>query len=174
MKALPESRMIFLIRDPRDVVASSLDAHRKGSRPSKRRRTKRLELLENSTQADERPDAFVRAQARTYLQDIELTRQAYEPHKGHKVLVRYEDLRADTLGTMKRLYSTLKILVDEGDLARAVEKHAWENIPEDEKGPGKIRRKASPGGWREDLTPRQVEIVERETADLLDRFYNIN
>lgn len=87
MKALPESRMIVLVRDPRDVAASSLDAHRKGSRPSKQRRMKRPELLEQNTQADERPDAFVRTQAKTYRQDIELTRQAYEAHIGHKILV---------------------------------------------------------------------------------------
>ena len=31
MEALPESRMIFLIRDPRDVAASHVDSSRKGS-----------------------------------------------------------------------------------------------------------------------------------------------
>ena len=41
-----------------------------------------------------------------------------------------------------------------------VEKHSWENIPEEEKGEGKFYRKATPGGWREDLTPGQVEMVE--------------
>src|SRR3712207_6950789 len=30
MEALPESRMILLVRDPRDVAASSIDARRKG------------------------------------------------------------------------------------------------------------------------------------------------
>ncbi len=47
MKA-PESRIVFLIRDPRDVAASALDAHGKGSRPSEWRRTKRPELFETS------------------------------------------------------------------------------------------------------------------------------
>ena len=171
MKALPESRMIFLIRDPRDVVASSLDAHGKGSRPSERRRTKRPELFEKSTKADRKPDAFIKGQAKTYLQDIEFTRQAYEAHDGRKVLVRYEDLRADTPATMKHIYSTLEIPVQEDELVRVVEKFSWENIPEDEKGPGTLRRKATPGGWREDLTPEQIEIVERETARILDEFY---
>jgi hypothetical protein len=98
-------------------------------------------------------------------------RDAYEAHKGPKVLIRYEELRDDTLGTMERLYSTLRIEVGEEDLARAVDKHAWENIPENEKGQGKFYRKAKPGGWREDLTPAQVEIVEQVSAPLLKEFY---
>ena len=174
MKALPESRMIFLVRDARDVVASRLDAHRKGSRPSKRRTMKQPELFEKNTQADKRPEAFVKGQAKSYAQDIKLTKQAYGAHKGRKVLVRYEDLRADTLRTMKRIYSALEIPVDDAELAQAVKKHAWENIPEAEKGSGKIRRKATPGGWREDLTPKQIEIVEKETAQILDEFYAKN
>jgi len=171
MKALPESRMVFLVRDPRDVMASTLDAHKKGSRPSERRRAKRPELFEKDTEADKNPDDFIKAQAITYLRDIELSKRAYDAHEGRKVLVRYEELRADTLGTMKRIYSSLEIPVGEADLVKAIERYAWENIPEEEKGPGKIRRKASPGGWREDLTPEQIAIVEEEAAPILDRFY---
>jgi hypothetical protein len=52
-----------------------------------------------------------------------------------------------------------------------VEKNAWENIPEDLKGGGKFFRKASPGGWREDLTPEQAEMVEKITAPVLAEFY---
>ena len=86
-------------------------------------------------------------------------------------MVRYEDLRADTLGTMRRIYSSLGIEVDETELSGAVEKHSWENVPEEEKGEGKFHRKATPGGWRDDLTPEQAEIVERVTAPLLKEFY---
>lgn len=159
MEALPESRMVFLIRDPRDVVASTLHT------PFARNTPERMK------KAAEQPEEFVRVRAKTYLRDISRTKQAYEAHEGRKVLVRYEDLKADTLGTMKRLYSALEIPVDEGELARAVEKCAWENIPEDEKGPGTVRRRGTSGGWREDLTPEQVEIVERITAPILDEFY---
>jgi Sulfotransferase domain len=166
MEALPESRMIFLIRDPRDVVASSMDARSEGSWPSERREAQR-----RTSKRDRNPNVYVRMRANSYVQQIEKTRQAYRAHGGRKVLVRYEDLRADTLETMKRIYSTLEIPVEEAELARSVEKNSWENIPEEEKGEGKKRRKAKPGGWREDLSARQVEIVEDITAPLLNEFY---
>ena len=167
-EAMPASRVVFLVRDPRDVAASGLDAARKGSwqyENAADRGWKREAL------ADNQPDVWVRRRAQNYVRHAGKARDAYEAHKGPKVLIRYEELRDDTLGTMERLYSTLRIEVGEEDLARAVDKHAWENIPENEKGQGKFYRKAKPGGWREDLTPAQVEIVEQVSAPLLKEFY---
>jgi hypothetical protein len=167
MEALPESRMIFLIRDPRDVVASSMDARSEGSWLSERREAQRS----TSTKQTRNPNVYVRMRANSYVQQIEKTRQAYRAHGGRKVMVRYEDLRADTLQTMKRIYSELEMPVQETELARSVEKNSWEKIPSEQKGEGKKRRKAKPGNWREDLTARQVEIVEDITAPLLREFY---
>ena len=168
MEALPESRMIFLIRDPRDVVASRLDSARKGSYLYERRIK---EGAGRTAMFDMEADDLVESTATRYLQNVGNVKEAYEAHEGRKVLVRYEDLRSETFETMKRIYSTLEIPVDEGELTRAVEKHSWEAIPEEEKGEGKFRRKAAPGGWREDLTPEQAETVERITAPLLKEFY---
>jgi hypothetical protein len=113
----------------------------------------------------------VERRAKLYLRDVGSAREAYEAHQGPKALIKYEDLRADALATLKLLYSALGIPVDEAELARAVEKHSWENIPQEEKGEGKFYRKASPGSWREDLTPEQVQIVESITAPVLEEFY---
>jgi hypothetical protein len=164
MEALPESRMIFLVRDPRDAVASALDAHREDSWAHRRVERQR-------STPDEDPDTYVQSRSEGYLSDIQHVKQAYEAHEGRKVLVRYEDLRADTFAEMKRIYSELAIPVDEGDLAEAVGKHDWSNVPEEQKGPGKIRRKAAPGSFREDLTPEQVEVVEDVCAPILREFY---
>jgi hypothetical protein len=169
MEALPESRMIFLIRDPRDVVASSMDARSEGTWTADLMRKGGKE--KPPSLAESKPDAFVKRQARRYVRDVGNAKKAYDRHMRHKVLVRYEDLRADTLETMKRIYSALEIPVEEAELARAIEKNSWEKIPEEEKGKGKKRRKAKPGGWREDLTARQVEIVEEITEPLLNEFY---
>ena len=166
-EAMPASHVIFLVRDPRDVAASGLDAARKGSwqyENAADRGWKREAL------ADNQPDVWVRRRAQNYVRHAGKARDAYEAHQGPKVLIRYEELRDDTLGTMERLYSTLGIEVRSEELARAVEKNAWENIPENEKGQGKFYRRAKPGGWREDLTPGQVEIVEQVSAPLLKEF----
>jgi len=167
-EAMPASRVIFLVRDPRDVAASGLDAARKGSwqyENAADRGWKREAL------ADNQPDVWVRRRAQNYVRHAGKAKEAYEAHKGPKALVRYEELRDDTLVTMERLYTTLGIEVGGADLVRAVDKHFWENIPEKEKGQGKFYRKATPGGWREDLTPDQVAIVEQVSAPLLKEFY---
>jgi hypothetical protein len=178
IEALPESCMIFLIRDPRDVVASSIDASRKGGwayelRGNRKRREamdgERRDALARKTTT--RLDRYVKNRANMYLQYVGNSKEAYEAHRGPKALVRYEGLRTDTLATMRRIYSELEIPLDEEELAQAVEKHSWENIPEEEKGEGKFKRKAKPGGWREDLTPEQARMVEEITAPLLKEFY---
>ena len=167
MEALPESRMILLVRDPRDVVASVLDAATEGGwlYESRERKTNA------SRKTDRRPNAFVRERANVYRRGVESAWRAYDAHRGPKVLVRYEDLRADTMNEMRRIYAVLGIAVEDEDLRRAVEKHSWENVPDREKGRGKFYRRGTSGGWKEDLTPRQVEMVEKTTASLLERFY---
>jgi len=165
-EAFPESRMILLVRDPRDVVSSAMAAQRRGSWGDQWRANGGGDSL-----ADTDPDEFARQWANMYTVSLGNAREAYEAHKGPKAVVRYEDLRADTLKTMRRLYSTLGIPVGEGELVGVVERHAWENVPENKKGPDKPHRKATPGGWKEDLTPGQARIVEELTVPILDEFY---
>ena len=170
MESLPESRMILLVRDPRDVVASILDGARQGGWIHQ---WKEKDGVSGRTtpSSEEGPDAYARQLAEKYLREVGCAKRAYDSHKGRKVLVKYEALRVDTLETMRLIYSTLEIPVDGEELEQAVAAHAWENIPEKNKGEGKFTRKATPGGWRVDLTPEQAQLVEEKTAPLLKEFY---
>ncbi len=172
-EAIPESRLILLLRDPRDTLASWVAAHKKGNWLYEwTGRGRRRDAWGTTERGQEGMNEFVRKTAGRFARNVMGARQAYEAHEGHKVLVRYEDLRADTLGVMKELYSSLKVPVDEKELVRVVEKHSWENIPRELKGEGKFYRKATPGGWREDLTPEQIKVVEKITAPILGDFYS--
>ena len=160
VEALPESSVILLVRDPRDVVASLLAAQKRGSWGAG-----------DDPLADTDPDAFVQQRARMYAASFGKAWEAYQEHKGRKVVTRYEDLRYDTLGELEKIYSALGIPVEGGQLRMVVEKHAWENIPQRQKGPNKPRRKARPGGWQEDLTPQQARMVEEITTPIMNEFY---
>ena len=179
LEAFPESKVIFLVRDPRDVVASQLDA----VKPESWYGRARFESSAATARFDPETGSFVFSQptseeefveslSRDVVASVTAAQEAFDAHSGPKVFIKYEGLRADTLGTMRELCSTLGLDADEGQLARAVEEYSWENLPQDSKGEGKPRRKATPGGWREDLTPEQIKVVERITAPLIEQFYS--
>ena len=161
-EALPESKVVLLVRDPRDVVASWLDALTprgwSGGKPKHRRSI----LIPTSVR--------VEFAAENYVRTLTSAKAAYDAHQGDKLILRYEDLRTDTLGTMTQLFSTLSLPVPD-ELPEVVGRHSFENVPEGERGPGKFRRKATPGAWKEDLTPEQARRVEEITAPLLREFY---
>jgi hypothetical protein len=176
MEAFPESKLVFLVRDPRDVVASLLDAAKKGSWYGyDRYEASVADALRSGGLASSEhrsEDGFVEQLAKNYVANVSAVREAYEGHPEEaRILVRYEDLRANPLEWVTRICEKLRVEADREQLERAVEKRSWENIPEDRRGEGKFHRKATPGGWREDLTPGQAEIVEKITAPLLAEFY---
>ena len=175
-EALPESGVVLLVRDPRDIMASALDAHREGSWISRVRNRKPTKPgpggdPDTFVESDSDPDGFLRQKAETCLRDMTKAKEAYEAHVGPKTMVRYEDLRADSVGVMRRLCSEIGVEVEEETLARVVEARSWEAVPPQQKGEGKFYRKAQPGGWMEDLTSSQAGIVENVMAPLLDEFY---
>jgi GT2 family glycosyltransferase len=161
MEAIPESRMIFLIRDPRDVIASRLDAFRKDSWARKDWDYSTAESL----------NAATRELAEDYLAVVSKVQEAYEAHPGKKAFVRYEDLRHETIDVLKAMYEALEIEADEAQLEAAVLKHTWTRIPSSEKGKDKFFRKAQPEGWRDDLSPEQIRLIEDITGPILSRYY---
>ena len=161
LEATPDSRMIFLLRDPRDVIASRLDAFAKSG----------WAVRDRDYSTPEKLNRHTKRLARDYLTVVSKVQEAYEAHQGKKTLVRYEDLRYDTIDVLKAMYDALEVEADEVQLEAAVEKHSWENIPEEQKGKDKFFRKAQAGGWRDDLSSEQIKLVEDITSPLLSKYY---
>ncbi len=166
--ALPESRLILLVRHPGDVIAAALRAS--GESDQLALGNWQEELREAEIAPFEDPDFIVASQAARYFDFVGNAKKAYEEHAGPKASVRYEDLLADAPGTVKRIYSELGMAVDEGKLAEVVEKHSREQTTGEE-GPNRLHNEATSRNWRESLTQEQVEVVERVTAPLLNDFY---
>lgn len=115
--------------------------------------------------------AYVKVLANRYVQQIRTAKRAYEAHRGPKTSsIPYEEPKADTLANLRRL--CLDISVDEERIARVVAAHFWESLSESEKGAGKFHRKASTGGWREDLAPKRATLVEEITVPLVWELYS--
>jgi Sulfotransferase domain len=161
LEATPESRLIFLIRDSRDVIASRLDAFRAGSWARQNQDYNTAEKL----------NAATKHLAEDYLRVVSKVQEAYEAHSGKKAFVRYEDLRYDTINVLKDMYAALEIEADEAQLEAAVLKHSWSRVPDSEKGKDKFFRKAQPESWRDDLSTEQIKIIENITGPLLFRYY---
>ena len=158
-RMVPESRVIVVLRDPRDTVASALDARTEGGWKARQRGVS----LE--------PDHVVHAKAQSYLRDVGNSLEGYRSHEGPKAILRYEELCADTYSVFSAALLELGVPFDEEDLRKVVERNRFEAIPEEMRGKGKFYRKATPGGWREDLTEEQVRVVEEITRPLLEEFY---
>ena len=164
MAALPESRMVLLVRDPRDFAASVLDATRKGGWMQEGMD----EWARRDLDSEKDVQRYLRVLSGQYVRQIGNGKRAFDAHDGRKIMVRYDDLRTRTLGTMRDLCAALELPVTEQRLAQIVEKHSFENIPQRERGEGKFYRKATSGGWKDDLTPEQAKIVEDITAPLIN------
>lgn len=171
-EALPESCMILLLRDPRDVAASSLDARKEGSWFRERRTKAQAKSASGLEEFDQDPNTQLRKTCNNYLRQVGKAREAYEAHSGPKTILRYEEMVADTVGALSAAHGELGIPLDEEELARVVEKHSWENIPAEERGAGKFYRRGQPGSWKEDLSQEQIDLVQEITAPILQEFYS--
>jgi Sulfotransferase family len=155
MSLFPESRLLFLVRDGRDVIDSLIDAML--ARDSWWQQS---QVSEEPRIVGERM-AFIRHHANLWLQRTEAVQRAYTATpQALRLQVGYEALLADTVSGFERMLDWLGMEVDPGAVRAAVQKRAFSSIPAEQKGPGKRARSATPGQWRERLRPAEIDLVE--------------
>lgn len=160
-RLVPDSRIIVLVRDPRDCLDSIVDIVEEGwmGAPGQGplERDARRELLEqNAAQWRLRLNSSLEVHDRLPAEQ--------------RVLVRYEDLRAATSVELARVFAFLGLEATPQWIDGTVEGLAFENISPENRGPGRFHRAASPGLWRERFHPDDVEWATDYFADELDRF----
>jgi len=160
MEVLPRSYLLFLVRDGRDVVDSVLDAYQPGS------------WLDEAfgvghDLADGARDRLIKREAQRWAARTEIVRRAYEQHRpDRRLLVRYEDLLADTSTEVTAIYSWLG-LEPPADLDERVKAHAFSSLPDATTGPGKFQRAATPGLWRNNFNPEEQDYCEQVMGPML-------
>jgi hypothetical protein len=162
LSMFPRSRLIFLLRDGRDVVDSWVAAHRRGAW-----------ALEEGAFAvsPEGRKALVRWQSCVWTHRTSVVQRAYRDHDpGRRVAVRYESLLRRPGGELRRICDSLGIPAEPDGLERIGRDHSYDSVPKSEKGAGKQIRSAAPGGWRRHLSAAErramYEVMEDKLAEL--------
>jgi hypothetical protein len=160
MDVFPQSSLIFLLRDGRDVVDSWLDAYKDGSWATD----------EGAYPLDDtgRP-ALIRWQSSVWLHRTEVVQETYariEPKR--RVLIRYEEMRADPVAALERICSMLGIEASREQLDEIAGTHSFSSVPNADKGAGREIRRAEPGGWTDHMTRQEIVEMHDILAHKLD------
>jgi hypothetical protein len=143
-----DARIVHVIRDPRSVFASQRSAAADWAQGFPASRVER---------------------ARAWATDVadglrfsELTPRYQE--------VRYEKLLEDGAGELRRLLEWLEVPIEAGFCESAVDACSLEKVKAAQKtAPSSFFRKGSSSGWREELSRRELRLVEQCAGSLMDR-----
>jgi hypothetical protein len=156
LSLFPESRLLFLVRDGRDVIDSLIDAMlARDSWWQKSQGSSESRMVNGRL-------AFIRHHADLWVKRTASVQRAYATApESLRLKVGYEALLEDTATGFSEMLDWLGLSVDAETVRAAVEKRAFASIPDERKGPGKRARSANPGQWRTRLQPGEIELVER-------------
>jgi Sulfotransferase family len=156
----PSSKVIFLLRDGRDVVDSWLDAYSEGS----------WAIPGGAFPVSEEGRIpLIRWLAAVWSHRSRAVQAAHDSRDpADRVLIRYEDLRAETGHWLTQVCEAVGI--DSARVPEAVQRHRFEKVPEEARGPRREIRQAQPGGWRENLSPAEQQALHEELGEALAEF----
>jgi Sulfotransferase family len=161
VKLLPRSRVLFLIRDGRDVVDSMMDLFTTaGWGPPQ-------ELGWDGLPPEELHN-FLLGTAANWVYRMDVVERACELVESQHVLrVRYEDLFAGTADEMVRIAAWLGVEASGDWAAEVADRYAFDRIPEEERGSGKFHRAATPGLWRQNMGAAEQKVLHEVMGEKL-------
>lgn len=156
----PASKVIFLLRDGRDVVDSWLDAYSEGS----------WAIPGGAFPVSEEGRIpLIRWLSEVWAFRSREVRKAYEARaEEDRILIRYEDLRGETEQCLARICGMIG--VDTERVPEVVEAHRFEKQPSTARGRRRFIRQARPGGWRDNLSRAEQKAMHRVMGKTLVEF----
>lgn len=159
LKCVPNSKLIFLVRDGRDVIDS-----RQGKFHNPRG------SLSGPETSEERKFRIGHFSVMWNLM-IETTQKAFDAHNPNlRLLVKYEDLRLNPAKEIERIYKFLGYDLSEDEINKIADITSFENVPNELKGKDKNIRKGKPGGFYDYFTDKELKIANKIMKDNLLRY----
>jgi hypothetical protein len=160
MDLFPDSGLIFLLRDGRDVVDSWVDAYRDGSWAT----DEGAYPVEDGGRT-----ALIRWQASVWLHRTEVVQETYaRTDPSRRVLVRYEEMRADPPAALARICAKLGIEATDAQLEQIAKANEFSRVPRSRRGAGREIRRAEPGGWAHHMSREEILAMHELLAGKLD------
>ena len=157
MNALPKSRMIFLVRDGRDVIRSRFSPF--ASRV----------LAETGDAALRR--AAVAYYAHQWNWHTDIVRRAYEAHDPNRRLcITYEELRREEWIAFWRLTNFVGATLDTAQIRKLMEDVRLENYPPETRGSHLPRQDGQIGGYRTAFSAEEQHLMTAILAENLRHF----
>lgn len=162
-QCVPKSKIILMIRDGRDVIDSKIDQFQKDSWAVKN--------YDVTPLPPKRRQSEIKYQAELWVKLIEVVTKTFNKHpKELRLIVKYESLRNNTFEELKKIYNFIGIKIPKSELEKIVNKYSFENIPQEQKGKGKITRSATPGKWKDNLSEKELSIMKKIMSKTLQKF----
>jgi hypothetical protein len=166
-------RVIYIVRDPRDVVISQYHFQRK------------RRLIQDGYPLETYVERFLAGEVSDYgswRDHVATWMVAHDDNSSRYLLVRYEDLLASTSAELKRVADFLALAPTEGEIARAIERSSPDAIRRMEQVDGDkfqltrstrkdipFCRSAKAGEWRTALPRAYAERIENLWGDWMER-----
>ncbi len=168
MGLMPRSRLLFLVRDGRDVVDSLLHAYQPGGFLA------RHQGYSYST-PEERLEGVAWA-ARLWSCNVDMTLRAIDAHPAElSHTVRYEDLLSENEARIEQLDTWLGLERTAAERHRMLADTAFASVPSKRRGATERNRSAKPGLWRENLNDEEQRTCMEIMGPRLKRLgYEIN
>lgn len=150
-----DTRLVFLVRDMRDMLASRIAFNRKTG------------LAQFGYEPSVGDEEYVRGAMRTEVDDLY---ESWRALRGDAMLLRYEDLMLRPQQTLQELFEHTDLAADEDTITQVLER-ARARVPERQASHRTTAdENASIGRWRNDLTPALQEACADAFAASLAAF----